>query len=173
MAGDVENIIDAAGRLKERGHGDVRLELVGAGVFRDKIIARARDLELDNVSFPDAVPKAEIGRLMERADAFVFGVRDLPLYKYGMSLNKLTDYLMAGRPIIYYGRSAYNPVSEAHAGLTVPPDDPAALADAIEELARLSPTERKHMGQNGRRWALEHHNIASLADRLLAEIGVQ
>ncbi len=167
----LENIVDAAAILKRRGRADIALELIGAGVFRDEIVQRAASLGLDNISFPAAVPKSHVARVMNGADAFIFGVRDLPLYRYGMSLNKLTDYLMGGRPIIYYGRSTYDPVSEANAGFTVPPDDPDALAGAIERLADLTEDERAEMGRNGRQWALEHHNIPRLADRLLAEIG--
>src|SRR5207302_1167593 len=86
------------------------------------------------------------------------------------SLNKLSDYLAGGRPIIYYGRSSYDPVSAAGAGFTVPPGDPAAVADAIERLFALSPEERREMGARGQAYLAEHHNIPRLAERLLAVI---
>jgi glycosyltransferase involved in cell wall biosynthesis len=41
------------------------------------------------------------------------------------------------------------------------------LADAIERLVALTPRERIEMGERGRRYLLEHHNIPRLADRLL------
>jgi glycosyltransferase involved in cell wall biosynthesis len=113
------------------------------------------------------VPKAEISRAMALADAFIYGLRDIPLYRYGISLNKLADYLAAGRPIIFFGRSSYDPVAEAQAGFSVPPGDPVAIAEAIEKLAALSPAERKLMGDRGRDYLLGHHNIPSLAERFL------
>jgi glycosyltransferase involved in cell wall biosynthesis len=104
---------------------------------------------------------------MGEADAFIYGLRDLALYRFGISLNKLTDYLAAGRPIVFFGRSSYDPVRDAEAGFSVPPGDPEQLADAVERLVDLTPRERMEMGERGRRYLLEHHNIPRLADRLL------
>jgi glycosyltransferase involved in cell wall biosynthesis len=108
-----------------------------------------------------------VGKVMGEADAFIYGLRDLPLYRFGISLNKLTDYLAAGRPIVFFGRSSYDPVHDAQAGFSVPPGDPEILADAIEQLIALTPQERIEMGERGRRYLLEHHNIPGLAARLL------
>jgi glycosyltransferase involved in cell wall biosynthesis len=163
----LETILQAAAVLKARGRADIRFLLIGSGQTRDAIIAQALDLGLDQVEFPPAVPKQDVGRVMGEADAFIYGLRDLPLYRFGISLNKLTDYLAAGRPIVFFGNSRYDPVRDARAGYSVPPDDPGRLADAIEELAGLSPTERMEMGERGRRYLLEHHNIPRLAQRLL------
>ena len=133
----LETILDAAQILQEKGVKDIEFELVGAGTYREQLMQRARALNLRNLSFPPAVPKKEIARVMSRADAFIYGLHDLPLYRYGMSLNKLSDYLAGGRPIIYYGRSSYDPVSAAGAGFTVPPGDPAAVADAPRRCFRF------------------------------------
>jgi predicted dehydrogenase/glycosyltransferase involved in cell wall biosynthesis len=166
-ANSLETILDAASVLQKRERTDIQLLLIGSGQDRDAIINRAKALGLDNVEFPAAVPKAEISKAMARADAFIYGLRDLPLYRYGISLNKLTDYLASGRPIIFFGHSTYDPVAEARAGFSVPPGDPVAIADALERLAALSPAERKAMGDRGRDYLLGYHNIANLAERFL------
>ena len=97
----------------------------------------------------------------------VRALHDLPLYQYGVSLNKLTDYLAGGRPIIFSGHSAYDPVADIGAGYSLPPDDPVAIADAIEKLFALSPDERIKMGRKGRQYVVEHHDIPKLASQLL------
>ncbi len=135
-ANSLDTILDAAAELKKRGRKDIKVLLIGSGQDRDGVMDRARKLELDNVEFPTAVPKAEIWRAMALADAFIYGLRDIPLYRYGISLNKLADYLASERPIIFFGRSTYDPVAEANAGFSVPPGDPVAIADAIEKTAR-------------------------------------
>lgn len=167
----LDTILDAAAILKGRGRDDIRFQLVGSGSHHNHIVDKARSASLDNIEFPPAVPKKDIARVMGAADAFIYGLRDLPLYRYGMSLNKLTDYLAGARPIIFYGNSSYDPVSEARAGFTVPPDDPAAVADAIQRLVALTPQERIEMGYRGREFLLEHHHIPTLADRMLAIMG--
>ena len=166
----LENILETARLLQERGRDDIEFILVGRGTDRDLVIQRARDLSLHNVRFPDPVPKPEIGRVMSEADAFIYALHDLPLYRYGVSLNKLTDYLAGGRPIIFSGHSAYDPVKQIGAGYSLPPDDPIAVADAIEKLFSLSPVERIDMGRKGREYVTEYHDIPKLATRLLATL---
>lgn len=163
----LDNLLRAARVLQDRGRDDIKVLLFGSGTHKQHLHELAAALELANVEFPDPVPKREIARAINQADAFVWGVRDLPLYRYGMSLNKLGDYLAGGRPILYYGRSSYDPVRDAGLGYTVEPDDPAALAAAIERMSDLSPAERLEMGRRSRQYLLEHHDIPTLSKRLL------
>jgi glycosyltransferase involved in cell wall biosynthesis len=170
MSMSLDTILEAASILRKRGRDDIRFLLVGSGTDRDGVIRKARDSGLSNVEFPPAVPKAEIASVMSSADAFIYGIRDLPLYRYGMSLNKLMDYLAGARPIIYSGNSSYNPVEIARAGFTVPPEDAVAVANAVERLVALSPEARIAMGCRGHDYLLENHDIEVLADRLLNKI---
>jgi glycosyltransferase involved in cell wall biosynthesis len=164
----VDTILDAAAVLRRRGRMDVKFLLVGSGTDKDALIRRVREQGLTNVDFPAPVPKRDIARVMGQADAFIYGLRDLPLYRFGVVLNKLTDYLASQRPIIFFGKSPYDPVRDVGAGYSVPPGRPEAIADAIEQLTALTPAARVAMGRNGRRYLEEHHNIPLLADRLLA-----
>jgi glycosyltransferase involved in cell wall biosynthesis len=167
VTGPVDGILDAARVLQARGREDIRFVLVGAGQEKAMFVARAHELGLRNVEFRPSVPKREISRTLEEADAFIYGVRDIPLYRFGLSMNKVTDYLAAGRPIVFFGNSTSDPVREAEAGFSVPPGDPEIVASAVERLVALSPEERIEMGVRGRRYLVEHHNIPALAQRLL------
>jgi len=166
----IDTILDTAAVLKERGRTDIRFLMVGAGRDREAAIREAAERGLDNVEFPDPVPKQEIASKLSEADAFIYGLHDLPLYRYGVSLNKLTDYLAGSRPIIFCGSSAYDPVRQVGAGFGVPPDNPIAAADAVERLVGLTPQERVQMGRNGRHFLEENHNIPRLAERLLSAL---
>jgi glycosyltransferase involved in cell wall biosynthesis len=88
------------------------------------------------------------------------------LLKYGVSLNKVCDYLASGRPTILAGDPGYDPVREARAGISVRGEDPAALADAVEALMAAPAEERVRMGRNGREYLERVHGIHILADRL-------
>jgi glycosyltransferase involved in cell wall biosynthesis len=166
-ANSIDDMLDAAALLQERGRADIRFVFVGSGQERDALVDRARTIGLQHVEFRPPVPKRHVARAMGEADAFIYGLRDLPLYRFGISLNKLTDYLASGRPIVFFGNSTYDPVKDAEAGFSVPPGDPALIADAIEKLVALTPEERIEMGRRGRAYLVEHHNIPELAARLL------
>lgn len=147
----------------------VRLLMIGNGVLKPALRQLARDLDLgdDCVIFRDAVEKRAIPRVATEADAFVITVLDVPgLYRYGISMNKLFDYLAGRRPIIIASAAINNPVEDAQCGLTVPPGDPVALAEAIVEMARASNEQRAAWGDRGRRHVEECYGYDRLAGRL-------
>jgi glycosyltransferase involved in cell wall biosynthesis len=168
QANALDVILDAAHTLQQRGENHVRFVFVGGGQERDRLVERSKRLGLRNVHFYDIVPKAALAQVMAEADAFVFSLRRLGLYRYGISLNKMCDYLASGRPILFAGESSYDPITSASAGIRVPPEDPAALADAVLRLRALPAEARARMGENGVAFAREHHDVRDLAARLEA-----
>jgi len=163
---DMDNILRCAEVLQNRGRDDIRFILVGGGTDKESLEQLAIELQLHNVEFHALVPKKKIAVVMSDADAFVVSLRDVPLLRYGVSLNKACDYLASGRPTVFAGSPGYDPIKEAKAGISVPARHPAALADAIEKLMSLTPAERVQMGRNGREYLQRVHGIDVLADRL-------
>jgi glycosyltransferase involved in cell wall biosynthesis len=163
----VDVILDAAQILEQQGERGVRFVIVGKGAENARLVLRAQEMNLQTVEFRGQVPKTEIGRVMSEGDAFVFHIRELAsLRKYGISANKLYDYMSSGRPIIYAVNSRNNPVEEAGAGVSIPAENPKALAEAVLHLVSLTPEKRMEMGRNGLEYLLKHHDIRLLADRL-------
>jgi len=160
----LDDLLTAAGILQEEG-SPLRVVLVGDGKERARLEEEAQTLSLQNVAFVDAVPKRDVARLLPEADAFVALLEKTPLYRYGISLNKLFEYMAAGKPVLLAGETAHNYVALAECGLVIPPRDPEALARAMAELAALSPAERAEMGQRGREYARAHHDWDLLAAR--------
>jgi glycosyltransferase involved in cell wall biosynthesis len=170
QANGLETLIDAMDIVRTRfADVSVHLRLIGEGPLKPQLIAQAQRLGLTSVSFEPPVPKLEIPRLARDADAFVIVVRDLPnLYRFGISMNKLFDYLAAGRPIVSASSAANDPVAEAGAGLSVRSNNPAELARAIVRLINTSPLERSKMAAAGRHFVEAHHSYAALSARLAA-----
>lgn len=147
----------------------IKLRMVGDGLLKSELVRLSEQLGLSNVSFEPPVPKNTIPTLASEADAFVISVLNLPhLYRYGISMNKLFDYLAAARPVIIASSAANNPVSDSGAGITVAPEDPKGLSLAILALFRMSEKERHHMGCAGRRYVECNHGFDRLAARLAA-----
>lgn len=164
----LDNLIRAMHVLSQRPDAaEIQLRLIGSGPLKNELVALAESLALKNVIFENPVPKRDIPALAAQADAFVFNVMDAPvLTKYGISPNKLFDFLAAGRPLIFASSSVNNPVAEAEAGLSVPAGNPEALADAMMQLANLPLAERQAMGRRGRAFVEANHSFTSLAAKL-------
>jgi glycosyltransferase involved in cell wall biosynthesis len=166
QANAIDVILDTARILQEENVEGVRFILVGGGQDKDRLIARAQSLGLKNVDFRDVVPKQQLAGVMKEADAFISTLRRLPLYQYGISLNKICDYLSSGRPVLFSGEVSYDAVREAGAGYSVPPENPRALADAVERMRDTPPEMRAEMGRRGLEFVRQHHEMGMLATRL-------
>jgi glycosyltransferase involved in cell wall biosynthesis len=166
LSNDIEVVLQAARALQEAQVDGLRFVFVGGGSGKRLLVDRARELMLQNVEFQDPIPKSEIENVMEQADAFISCLRDIPLYLYGISMNKLCDYMASGRPVILGIKAGHDPVEIAKAGITVAPGNSTLLADAIRRLMAMSASERRQMGLNGIRYVREHHEVSVLADRL-------
>jgi glycosyltransferase involved in cell wall biosynthesis len=167
-ANALDVLLQAAKIVQDRGFEAIRFVLVGDGPEKPRLIELAGKLQLRNVEFREPVKKTEVPKVLQEATVTACILQDIPLYRYGISLNKLFDYLALGKPIILGGNPANNPVEEACCGLTVPPRDPKALAEAIIKLYRMPPEEREALGRQGREYVERHHAIPVLADRLEA-----
>jgi glycosyltransferase involved in cell wall biosynthesis len=157
----LETLIDAARLLQGDG---VEVVVVGHGPEREQLEARAKGVA--NVTFVGPVPKEQVGPAIALFDACYVGYRRSSLYRFGVSPNKLYEYMAAGRPVLFAADAANQPVQEADCGRTVAPEDPAALADAIRSLAAASPDERARLGANARAYVAERHDYARLGERL-------
>lgn len=170
QANALDVLIEAAKVIQDRGIQGIRFILVGDGPEKPKLMALAQELGLGNVEFRDPVPKNEVPKTLHEADVLAV-TTDPAFLAGGGSLNKLSDYMAASKPLIFSCKAVYNPVEEAHCGLTVPPQDPEALAEAVIKLYHMPKEEREAMGRRGREYVEEHHNITKLAERLEKVLG--
>jgi len=162
----LDPVIDAAAILQKRAPGRFCFRFIGGGPSKDGLRARVRENDLANVVFEDPAPKVELFAKLYEADAFIIAMKKTDLYRYGISPNKLHDYMAAGRPTIVAGTVHNNPIADAAAGITVPPEDPQAIAEAVETLAAMPMDERRNMGLRARQYVERRHDFAVLALRL-------
>jgi glycosyltransferase involved in cell wall biosynthesis len=167
VANGLDNIVDAASLLKKEDAGtNIRILFIGSGPSKQALEERVRREELTNVTFEAPVPKHSIHRKMQQADAFLMNLEDSPVFRWGVSPNKLFDYMSSARPVIFSVRTPFNPIETAQAGISIPPNDGRALADAMLQMAALPVAERWEMGLRGRRYVEENHGFVQLGERL-------
>jgi glycosyltransferase involved in cell wall biosynthesis len=161
-------LLDAARLLQQQGQGqDLSLVLVGGGHECERLKARVQAEGMDQVAFFPAIPKAQIPALLQAFDIAYIGWQRTPIYRFGIAPNKLMDYMMAQRPVLHSVEAGNDPVAEAQCGLTVPPEDPAAVAHGLLQLAALDIETRQAMGRRGRQFVLAQHTYPVLAQRFI------
>lgn len=165
MANGLDAVLDAAAVLKARGRADIKIALVGEGKLKGALKDRADREQLGNVLFLDALPKAQLAGLMAGSDVGMQILANVPAFYYGTSPNKFFDYIAAGLPVLnnYPGWLA-EMIAADDIGFVVPPDDPAAFADALV-LAADRRADLKPKGKRGLQLAERQFDRRKLADQ--------
>lgn len=157
--------IDAA--TLARDDDSIAWVLVGDGKEKDKLQMQVRELGLRNVIFIEPIPKTQIQSMLSRFDASYIGLTRDPLFRFGVSPNKLFEYFYAARPVIYAIDSGdYKPVDDAGAGYSVAAQDAVEILAAVRKLQSMPPEQREQMGARARAYALQNHDYKNLAEEL-------
>jgi glycosyltransferase involved in cell wall biosynthesis len=165
-------LLDAAERLQAAGE-EIAIVMVGDGHERARLLQRLANEGLSDegrtatVQCLPPIPKAQIPSFLAAIDIAYIGWQCVPIYRFGISPNKLMDYMMARCAVLHSVEAGNDPVAEAGCGLTIPPQDPAAVAEGLRLLASASAGERRAMGERGRTFVLTHHSYPVLARRFL------
>jgi glycosyltransferase involved in cell wall biosynthesis len=164
----VDIIVQAAALAERRDPGRIGVVLIGMGPEQPEVerLVAANPA----VTLGPAVPKQFVPAILRALDATVVHTTYTPVYRYGISFNKLFEYMAAERPVVFACESAYDPVKATGAGLTVRPDDPEQLAGAFLDLAGATPEARAAMGSAGRSYVAREHNLERLGDAFAAVI---
>ena len=151
----LEMVLDAAALLGRRP--DIHFLMVGEGNAKAELVARARSMDLRNVTFLPTQPREILPQVLAAADVHLVTLRrrmsttSVPSKAYGI--------MASGRPMVAAvdpGSEIWRLVEAADAGICVPPQQPLELARAIEELCD-SPERRLIMGENARAYVARHH----------------
>jgi glycosyltransferase involved in cell wall biosynthesis len=163
MSNDLGVVLEAAALLADRP--EIALVLLGDGKEKPALLAQARAMRLDNVHFLPPVPKTGMPQALAAADACIAILKPVEMYRT-VYPNKVFDYMAAGRPVILAIDGVIRDVvSQAEAGIPVPPGDAPALAEAVRSLA-ADPQKGRRMGLAGRRCVERSFDRALLAAKL-------
>lgn len=156
----LRELIEAAEKLSE--YTDIRFRIVGGGEHFESLKRYAESLGLENIAFTGKVGKETVSREVEGFDVCYVGLKDVSPNLYGISCNKIFEYMYAAKPIVASYRSNYDVVEEAQCGITVPPNSPDLLAEAFLSLYE-SQDKCAAMGESGKKYFLKNHEFSNVA----------
>ncbi len=133
-ANNIGYLVDVA----ECMQGDERIEFValGAGDELEELREKVQDRGLSNISFPGAIDKREIPASLEKARLLLllYSSMQVNLSQYGMSQNKLFDYLASGKPVLSNLPSNYSIINKYDCGIERSFSGPEEFAEQIRRM---------------------------------------
>jgi glycosyltransferase involved in cell wall biosynthesis len=170
LANNLITVIETAKLLQDKRETKAHFLLIGEGPEKKALEQLADKWGLYNVSFFRTVQKDSIPGLLKFIDIAINTLRNSPLYKYGVSPNKLFDYMISAKPVIFAINSSNNPIAEAGCGIIVSPENSESMKEAVMKLCDLTEHEREEMGRKGYTYVMRYHSIPKLAMKLQAVI---
>lgn len=159
-------LLDAAKELRDPC---VRFLIWGDGDEREALQQRVAEENISNVVFKGRVEKKYVPYITSCADLNIAHNTPSSLFRFGISFNKLFDYLAAGKPVLSDFPCPYNPAVLLHASLCV--DDPTAqnIAQAVTQVAAMEREQYNELCSNAEKAAVEY-DFRNLTDKLLQVI---
>lgn len=151
----LQSVLEAAEILQAR-NSRVCFIFVGDGVDVSKLKNYVTLKQLKNVVFIPRMPMAEIGTLLQAADALLVHLRKDPLFKVTIP-SKTQAYMATGKPLLMaVDGDAANLIHRSGGGVIAESENAVQLAEAAEALANQETCTLLQMGGSARCFYQEH-----------------
>ena len=167
LAQGLETIVQTAHLLSETPN--IFFILIGDGPKKAHINALIKSYNLSNLALLPEQPQELIPEYLSAADVALVPLRKTEIFRSVLP-SKLFDAWACERPVILSIDGEARAVVEAvKGGISIPPEDPAKMAEALIYLMN-SPAERQSMGENGQAYTRHNHSRAALAEKLMVHL---
>ncbi len=168
-AHDLHSVIQAANYLKENLvdiYNEIKIIFIGSGRLEKELKEIAELNKHSNIYFHPPIEKKIIKTALHNADVLLMPLANISIFEYGLSPNKLYDYLEAAKPIIISSPTYSTIVDEIQAGIQCRAGQPEELAKAIELLISMPEKDRKLMGERGRDYVIKFHDWEEIGEKV-------
>ena len=159
-------ILDAAKLITDP---QVRILIWGDGDELEYLKKRVTDEKITNVSLKGKVPKRFVPYITSKADLNILHNSETPIMRFGLSLNKMFDYMAAGKPILVDFHGNNNPVIDNAAGIETDGNTASNIANGIIYIKSLPDQDKINLGFSARKTA-EKYDFDLLTDKLIRVI---
>lgn len=163
----LDSLLDTAKKTTDK---KIKFLIWGDGDEKERLMRRVVDEKIENAVFKGRIEKKYIPYITSSADLNFAHNSSSELFRFGVSFNKIFDYLAAGKPILCDFASSYNPVIMQNAGIEIRDPSDEAVAKTICDIADGTYKESidcKTMGKNARNAAEQVYNFKLLSKKLL------
>lgn len=166
ISNNLDTFIDSIYEL--RNNSSLHFVLVGGGDLREKYIA---DLEgLSNVTFVPRISPDLVPAFLSQCDILYLSTHDSEVWNYGQSMNKVVEYMYAGKPIIASYSGFPSMINESGCGSFIDSNDKYSLLKEFDGFSKMESSVLKEMGKKGAIWIRKHRCYSTLSAQYLIRL---
>lgn len=158
-------VVKTARVIKEMGYTDIVFVLYGDGYQRKELEDYVRKNNVDNIYIRGKVDKKYIPYLLSKSNLNIFTGQNIYLYQYGISLNKLFDYLASGVPTLSNIQCNYDVLEKYKCGITVNSGSIEKLVEGLLYFYNMPNDKYEKYSKNALR-AANDYDFNNLTDKL-------
>lgn len=162
-------LLDAAEYVK---NPRIKFLIWGDGDERKELEARVEKEGIRNVIFKGRVEKKYVPYITSCANLNLAHNTPSPLFRFGISFNKMFDYMAAGKPILSDFPCPYNPAMQHGCGVSIDVPTPENIAAEVERVAAMPEAEYQQLCENAAK-TVHEYDFKHLTQKLLKVIGVK
>lgn len=163
---NIGQLLEVAQSLENAGHINVKILIYGDGDHREALQTAAVGKGLHNIVFKGKVRKSNIPAILSKGDLCLLHLQSTPISAFGMSMNKLFDYLSCGRPILSNFKPGYDLIEKHKCGISESLTSGEDYANQILRFVNMPEDEYNMYCENARRTA-EEYDFKVLTRKLL------
>jgi len=134
MANNLDMILDSALDLQNKEENNIHFILLGNGVHKQSLIARKIDENIGNVTFIDSINKDHIPGFLSKANVGLLPLHDSPVFNWGISPNKMYDYMAAKLPVVILTDIEKDALHENNPSILIRKEQSRSLVKLLIEL---------------------------------------
>jgi glycosyltransferase involved in cell wall biosynthesis len=160
----VELIVEVA-RVIADISTDIHFYIMGNGSLKERF--RLDCITLQNVTFIDPIKYSEVPKFLSNFDLLIYPVSDFSIYRFGISPNKIIDYMLSGRPILTIYNGFPSLIEANMYSFNVANGNLDVLTAKVLEIAGLDKQTLDKLGQNAKLIVERYHKFETLSDKYL------
>jgi glycosyltransferase involved in cell wall biosynthesis len=161
-------LVDVAEIIRENAR--IHILLIGKGPEKDKLERNIEERELSNISLLPFVSKKAVPALLGKMDLLIRIASASKLEEFGASPNKIFDYMMSSKPVLWNYSSEKNLVSDAQCGFTLIDFTIDKLAEKLLKISKMEKKELLMLGENGHDYVLKNYTYSKLAEKFISSL---
>ena len=163
-ANRIDILLNAAKILQYKSQTEFFLFGSGASLSHHKEFVEKHNLT--NVHFFDTVDRSFVLEIYRCVDVCYLGWGNYKMYDFGISANKLAEYMFYGKPVLHSYSGGYDFVKQSRGGITVDAGSAENVAKGVIDLEKLSKDRLEKLGRNSAEFGAKNFDFDMIFNNL-------